>query len=391
MIDRNIESKLLEYASYYPVVTVTGPRQSGKTTLCKKVFPDKRYISLETIATRDYAREDPHGFLEEYRQGAILDEIQQAPQLLSYLQTDVDENPVPGRFILTGSQHFALSASIAQSMAGRTGILHLLPLSFDEIRRFPSAPDALLEAMWTGGYPRILDQQIPPQIWLEDYLTTYVQRDVRQLLNVGDLSAFVSFVRLCAGRTGQILNLSTLGADCGISHNTARAWLSVLETSFLIWRLPAWHTGIRKQIVKSPKIHFLDSGLVCCLLGIQTPEQLRHHPLRGAIFESWAVSEVVKQRMQAGMQPRLFHFRDSRGLEVDLVEEDGDQLILTELKSGQTITGQFFAPLEKVASLILPDPRFSRVQTRVIYGGEEARASASMAVVPWRDIKYRKE
>ena len=254
MIPRTLEQKLLELAGYYPVVVVTGPRQSGKTTLCQIAFPGKTYVSLETLDTREFAISDPRGFLAQYADGAIIDEIQHVPALLNYLQSDIDARPEPGRFILTGSQHFGLSQSISQSLAGRCGILVLLPPSLEELRAFPSAPADLFSVLWQGAYPRIYDRDIPAHQWLADYTTTYVQRDVRQVINIGDLQVFSGFLKLCAGRTGQEINLSTLGSDAGVSHNTARAWLSVLETSYIIHRLPAWHVNVRKQVVKAPKL-----------------------------------------------------------------------------------------------------------------------------------------
>ncbi|NQU65699.1 MAG: ATP-binding protein, partial [SAR324 cluster bacterium] len=302
MIPRTLEKKLTELSGYYPVVVVTGPRQSGKTTLCKMVFPEKPYVSLEAIDVQEYARSDPRGFLQEYAQGAVIDEIQHVPDLLSYLQTEIDTRPEPGRFTLTGSQHFGLTQSISQSLAGRCGILVLLPPSYKELSDFPSSSSDLFPAIWQGAYPRIYDQNIPAHQWLADYTATYIQRDVRQVINVGDLQNFTRFLKLCAGRTAQEINLSTLGNDAGVAHNTIRSWLSVLETSYIIHRLPAWHANIRKQIVKAPKLHFFDSGLVCYLLGIHEPEQLRHHPHRGAIFESWVVSEIYKYSVHSGLR-----------------------------------------------------------------------------------------
>ena len=319
MIHRTLEKKLLEMAGYYPSVLVTGPRQSGKTTLCRMVYPEKRYVSLESLDIREFAVSDPRGFLAEYADGAVIDEVQNAPELFSYLQTDMDERPEPGRFILTGSQHFGLSQSISQSLAGRCGILALLPPSLEELRAFPNATDGLFQVLWQGAYPRIYDRSIPAHQWLADYTATYVQRDVRQVINVGDLQTFASFLRLCAGRTAQEINLSAVGNDVGVSHNTVRSWLSVLETSYIVHRLQAWHTNIRKQVVKAAKLHFFDSGLVCYLLGIREPEQLRFHPLRGAIFESWVFSEIYKGCVHRGVQPSLFHYREARGLEVDLL------------------------------------------------------------------------
>ena len=291
---RKFELVLRELAGQYPALTVTGPRQSGKTTLCRSVFPDHGYLNLEPLDQREFAREDPRGLLAEYPDGLVLDEIQHVPELLGYIQESVDEDDTPGRFVLTGSQHFTLSESIGQSLAGRTAVLQLLPLSIDEYEGFDIPLDNLFEVMFAGGYPRIHDRGIAPERWLADYVSTYVERDVRQIANVSDLGAFTTFLRLCAAHTAQEVNLTALGADAGVSHNTAKAWLSILETSFLVMRCPAWHRNIRKQLVKRPKLHFLDSGLACHLLGIRSAEELRHHPLRGAIFESWVASEIYK-------------------------------------------------------------------------------------------------
>lgn len=383
MIERNLAKKLAELAGYYPVVTVTGPRQSGKSTLCRAAFPSKPYVSLEPLDTRARALEDPRAFLAEHSEGAILHEIQHAPDLASYLQAEVDRDPRPGRFILTGSEHFALSQAVSQSLAGRSGVLHLLPPSLDELRRFENAPRSLAETLWTGSYPRIFDQRIPADRWLADYVTTYVQRDVRQILNVTDLATFTTFLRLCAGRSGQELNTVALGADAGISHNTARAWLSVLEASYLCARLPAWHRNFRKRVVKAPKLHFLDSGLHCHLLGIRDPGQLQHHPLRGAVFESWVHAEVLKARLHAGLEPRLSHYREARGAEVDLVVEAGRGIILVEAKSGTTVLAEHYRSAASLAERLRVGPPQEQVETVLVYGGDELQTRSDAAVVPW--------
>lgn len=386
MIPRKLADKLQELAGYYPVVAVTGPRQSGKTTLCRATFPDKPYVSLEALDVREYALTDPRAFLEEYRDGAILDEIQQAAPLLSYLQETVDRDPEPGRFILTGSQHFGLSEAISQSLAGRCGILTLLPPDLEELRAFPNAPKDLFTTLWQGAYPRIYDRNIPAHRWLSDYITTYVERDVRQSLQARNLIAFTEFLKLCAGRTAQELNLSALGNDAGISHNTARAWISVLEASYVLFRVPAWHANLRKQIVKAPKLHFFDSGLVCHLLGIREPEQLRHHPLRGAIFESWVASELYKFQAHRGENPRMFHYRESRGTEIDLIVEQGERLHAIEVKSASTATTQFFRNLERFRDRLQGHPDGRRLHLHLIYGGDTSQRRASAHLHPWHDL-----
>jgi hypothetical protein len=387
MIPRTLEKKLRELAGYYPAVLVTGPRQSGKTTLCRMAYADKRYVSLEALDMRDFASSDPRGFLAEYADGAIIDEVQQVPELLSYLQSDIDDRSEPGRFILTGSQHFGLSQSISQTLAGRCGILVLLPPGLEELQAFPTAPADLFPLLWQGAYPRIYDREIPAHQWLADYIATYVQRDVRQVINVGDLETFSGFLKLCAGRTAQEINLSALGNDAGVTHNTARAWLSVLETSYIVHRLPAWHTNIRKQVVKAPKLHFFDSGMVCYLLGIREPGQLRLHPMRGAIFESWVVSETYKAFVHSGVQPNLFHYREARGPEIDLLIERGEELDAVEIKSGATTSADFFKNLKRFADRMEGAGKTHRVRNLVVYGGDDSRQRSDGQVLSWCQVQ----
>lgn len=388
MIRRDLAPVLRRAAAQYPVVTLTGPRQSGKTTLCRATFPRKPYVSLEPTDRREYARQDPRGFLAEYPSGAIFDEIQNVPDLTGFLQEEVDARPGVGRFILTGSRQLGLLHAVSQSLAGRTAVLHLLAPGLGEVRRFPEPPDDLMSVLWTGAYPRIHDQRVPAGRWLADYVSTYLQRDVRQVLNVVDLSAFTTFLRLAAGRTGQELNLSTLGADAGISHNTARSWLSVLEASFICFRVPAWHTNLRKQAIKAPKLHFYDSGLVCHLLGIRGADELLHHPQRGAIFESWVASEVVKTHLHRGEEPRLHHFRDAKGLEVDMVLDGASKIHLIESKSGRTITDDFFSGLRRLVESTAG--RAASVEPILVYGGDETQRRRDARVVPWSRLDKEK-
>ena len=301
----------------------------------------------------------------------------------SYLQEAVDENPEPGRFVLTGSQHFGLSAAVSQSLAGRAGVLHLLPPGFDELARFDAPPRGLLEVLWTGAYPRIHDRGIPADVWLRDYFATYVERDVRSLRNVTDLEAFSAFVRMAAGRTATETNLSALAGDAGVRHNTVRAWLSVLEASFLVIRLPAHRSNVRKRQIKAPKLHFLDSGLVCHLLGIRSPEELRHHPLRGQVFESWVASEVCKARTHRGEEPRLRHYR-AAGTEVDIVMEMGSRATLVEAKAGSTVTPRFLAGMRRLGSE-LEGAGFT-VERRLVYGGDRRQSRGAAEVIPWNRL-----
>ena len=383
---RTLLNKLVITAGYYPVVLLDGPRQSGKTTLTKAAFPNKAYVSLEPLDTRDFARTDPRGFLAQYGSGAIIDEVQHAPDLLSYLQDEVDRDSTPGRFILTESRNLAISQAVSQSLAGRAGILHLLPFSREELAGFSNAPRDLFELLWSGCYPRIYDRSIPAQQWLADYVATYIQRDVRQILNVGDLGRFTAFLRLCAAHTAQELKLSALGADAGVSHNTANAWLSVLESSFLCCRLPAWHRNLNRQIVKAPKLHFFDTGLVCYLLGIREPAQLRHHPLRGAVFETWVFSELYKKKIHCGEAPQLFHFRASRGIEVDFIETHPDRLLLVEAKSGETIGSDYFQAMHALERLLVEQGTRETIDKQLVFGGNAPVIRDGVRVVPWNAL-----
>lgn len=383
MISRDLHSVLLYGAKVYPVVTLTGPRQSGKTTLCRAAFPDRPYISLEPLDTRAFAREDPRGFLAQYPQGAILDEVQHAAGLLTYLQDLVDRDPTPGRFILTGSQHFGLRDAVSQSLAGRTAVLHLLPPSLAELRRFPVAPGDLFDTLFMGAYPRIHDQGIPPERWLADYLATYIQRDVRQVLNVGDLLGFNTFLGLCAGSTGQELNLSRLGADAGISQPTAKAWLSVLESSFLCFRLAPWSSNLRKRLVKAPKLHFYDAGLACFLLGIRSARQLETHPLRGAIFETWVASEVVKMHLHRGREAAAYHYREVAGREVDLVLQSSDRVRLLEVKSARTVDASWLGSLMDAKTSLEAGSPAQSFDPILIYGGDQQQVRSGVHVQPW--------
>ena len=382
MIVRTLQPKLQNLATRFPVVTVTGPRQSGKTTLSRMAFPKHSYVSLEAPDLRRWACEDPRGFLEAHSGGVILDEIQRAPELTSYIQVAVDADPAPGRYVLTGSYNLALMDLVSQSLAGRTAVVHLLPFDLEEVRRQSGEPEDLLHALWAGGYPAIHERSLPPEEWLGSYAATYVQRDVRQLVNVTDLVTFETFLSLCAGRAAQLTNLSALGADAGVSHNTARAWLSVLETSFILFRLPPLHRNIRKRLVKTPKLYLHDTGLACWLLGIREPGQLERHPLRGAIFENWVVSEILKSFHHRGLEPRASFYRDHRGDEVDLVLDHATKLMAVECKSGRTLGADFFDALDRFEKAVVDIP----VERYLVYGGDEPRAVAGRRAVPWRSV-----
>ncbi len=386
MIRRTLEPLLRERATRYPVLLVTGPRQSGKTTLCRHVFPKLPYVSLEAPDERAFATRDPRGFLAQHADGAVLDEIQRAPQLLSYLQGVVDDEPRRfGRFVLTGSQNVVLLSKVSQTLAGRVSLLTLLPFSLEELASAKLAGSELWPVLFTGSYPRIHDVGLPPHEWLADYFTTYVERDVRELLAIQALSAFETFVQLCAGRSAQLANLAGLGADAGISQPTARAWLSVLVTSYLVWSLPPWHSSLTSRLVKTPKLHFLDSGLLCWLLGIRSVEQLRVHPLRGAVFESFVVSEILKARVHRGLPPDLYFLRDRKGREIDLLLADAAGACAIEVKSSETPPPDALAAIAAAEELVRPTPR-APIRRVVIYGGATSQFRSEGAIVSWQGL-----
>lgn len=384
MIDRNIAPLLVKLAGQYPVVTLTGPRQSGKTTLVKALFPGKPYVTLEDPDIRRFAADDPRGFLAQYKSGAIFDEIQRAPELPSYLQGLVDANPAPGHFILTGSQQFELMTQVTQSLAGRTAILRLLPLTLAEVQRFnktPKSPD-LASTLLKGFYPRIHDKNLEPSQALADYFATYVERDLRQIAAVHDLQRFERFVRLCAGRSGQLLNLVSLGNDAGVSQPTARAWIDLLQTSFIVYLLPPWHTNTGKRLVKSPKLYFYDVGLACWLLGLRTAEQVSRDPLWGSLFENFIIMEAMKDRFNAGENAEMYFYRDSEGNEVDLLLPTGTKLHAIEIKAGATINPDYFKGLKTFAS---HHPQ-AVSGGNVIYGGLEGQNRSDWPVYSWRNL-----
>ena len=351
MIPRLIKGQLLNAAEKYPVVTVTGPRQSGKTTCCRLSFPELPYCSLEDPDNREFAIGDPRGFLSRFHHGGILDEIQRAPDLTSYLQSIVDDPEFSGVFILTGSQNFSISNTVSQSLAGRTALFTLLPFSIGELRSMISEYTDP-ELIFSGFYPRIFDRKIEPPRFYSDYVGTYVERDLRSLSLVRDLSTFQTFLRLCAGRTGQILNLQHLANDCGITQATARNWISLLEASYILYRLPPFFRNIGKRLIKSPKIYFYDPGLAAFLIGITDPTQIDVHPLKGALFETMILSELVKIKLHQGMTNNLLFYRDSNGNEVDVIIPHGIDITAIEIKAAQTINSAFFRGLSRFETII---------------------------------------
>jgi predicted AAA+ superfamily ATPase len=381
MIPRDITAKTLSYAGQYPVVTITGPRQSGKTTLCKMLFKNKAYVSLEDVDARLYAQNDPRGFLNQFPNGAVLDEIQRVPDLMSYIQTIVDEKQEAGFYILTGSQQFDLLKNISQSLAGRTALVRLLPFTMTEAYADSLKDVGINRVLHTGFYPRIFDKNLDAADAMMFYVYTYVERDLRILINVKDLSRFEIFLKLCAGRIGQVVNLSSLGNDCGVNHKTIKNWLSVLEASYIVKLLRPYYQNFNKRLIKSPKLYFLDTGLASFLLGIENERQMETHPSRGALFESLVVSEVLKQRFNEGQTDNLYFFRDRIGNEVDLVCDFGKTVDLVEVKSGQTVASDFFKGIRYFQKLSA-DVRHSNV----VYGGDESYTRENTRVISWRDL-----
>ena len=379
MFPRALAPTLHRLASHFPVVAVTGPRQSGKTTLARSLFADKPYVSLEDPIERAYAEEDPRGFLARFREGAVFDEAQRWPDLFSHLQGMVDAKRTPGRFVLTGSQQFGLLAGVTQSLAGRVGMAQLWPLALGEFPALPESPDLMLGA---GGYPAPHAYGIPAADWYAGYVATYLERDVRQLLAVHDMPAFQRFLRLCAGRTGQLLNLSALAAETGIVHSTARAWLSILEASYIVLLLPPYHRNFGKRLVKTPKLYFVDTGLAAFLLGIRTAVQMTSHPLRGALFETLVVGEFVKARANAGQPPDLYFWRDNSGLEADLLFEDGDLLQTVEIKSGATVTSDYIRAGIRSARFAAGEAR----EPWLAHGGDDTYARSGVRAIGWRAL-----
>ncbi len=386
MIRRTIEPVLRRAAAHFPAVLVTGPRQSGKTTLCRSTFPDHPYVSLEAPDVRSQARDDPRGFLKRFVDGAIFDEVQRVPELLSYLQGIIDEDTHrAGRFILTGSHNLLLMESVSQSLAGRVALLTLLPLSLEELATAGRADRDLGSVLLTGGYPRLHDSEVPLEQWLGSYFATYIERDVREVLAIEQLSAFDTFVHLCAGRSAQLVNLAALGAEAGVSQPTARAWLSALRASYFVWPLSPWHSNLTSRLVKTQRLHLLDTGLLCWLLGIRSAEQITTHPLRGAIFETFVFSELLKARLNRGLPPDLFFLRDSKGREIDLVIADASHAHAIEVKATQTAFG---APLDALGALddLLRGDYERKVAHSLVYGGDESVPRSSGTIRSWREL-----
>jgi uncharacterized protein len=385
MLPRLALPTLLRLMRGFPVVVITGPRQSGKTTLARHAFPALPYVNLEDPDTRALALADPRRFLARHADGAVFDEVQRAPLLLSYLLGVVDAQPRMGRFVLTGSQQFGLMDGVSQSLAGRAGMLTLLPLSNAELGAAGAqARTSLEERLWRGGFPALhaTDGEPQPGAWFAAYVATYIERDVRQVLNVGNLLTFQRFVAMCAARSGQLLNLHGLAGDCGISQPTARQWLTVLQASHLVTLLAPHHRNFGKRLVKTPKLYFLDSGLLCYLLRIERADDLQTHAMRGAIFETWVVGETLKHRHNLGMPPDVYFWRDNHGLEVDLLFEHRSRLHAVEIKSGTTFHPSWLDPARRWRSLV----GAAATEPLLVYGGDNGHRGADYEVLSWRAL-----
>ncbi len=386
MIPRHATPRLLRLLQGFPIVTLTGPRQSGKTTLVRHLLADKPYVSLEAPAQREFARSQPADFLQQFPQGAVIDEAQNAPELLSQMQGVVDASGVMGQFVLTGSHNLSLLASVTQSLAGRTALVELLPFSIAELRDAKLLASDYPSQMVKGFYPALYDRALEPHEWLQAYLVTYAERDARGLTAIQDLGAFQRFLRLTAARTGQLLNMQSLASDAGVSDKTARHWLSILETCYLVHLVRPHFANFGKRLTKSPKLYMTDVGLAAALLGIQSASQMQHHPLRGALFETMVVNEFLKSRANTGAGSPLYFWRDNIGTEVDLILERGTELAAIEIKSGITVASDAFGSLKKWQKYAQERGNFSAIYPGLVYGGDDAYAREGVSVMPWHGL-----
>ena len=386
-IKRTLSKELLLSAKEYPIVAVLGPRQSGKATLVKTCFPRKAYVSFEDLETRDFAIRDPRGLLKTYVKGAIFDEIQRVPSLLSYLQTEVDQQNTSGRFILTGSNQYMLQEKITQSLAGRIALLKLLPLSFIEIQNsFKGKKRAvhlsLNQLLFKGCYPKLYASSIRSKKWLGHYIQTYVDKDVRLIKNIENLHQFNIFLKIIATRVGQMVNLVSIGNDCGLAQNTVKSWLSILESSYIIKLIYPYYRNFGKRLIKTPKVYFLDTGLLCYLLGIQSSRELTNHPLQGFIFESWVFSELEKSFCHRGQTSPLFFWRHKNGYEIDFIIDRKPKETLIEVKLGKTINQSFFKNIQYYKRFVKNTP-----SAYLLFGGKDKQNRSIATALPWDQIK----
>jgi predicted AAA+ superfamily ATPase len=384
MYKRFILNELVGSAMKYPVVAVLGPRQSGKTTLIQMAFPHLPYVLLEDLDKRDFARSDPKGFLQNYRSadGLIIDEAQYVPELFSYIQGIVDREKKPGMFILSGSQNFLLNDRITQSLSGRVRMLTLLPPSIQEIKDSVGLPDSYEKLIWSGCYPRIQFEKFEPLRWMQDYILTYLERDVRLIKGVTDLYQFQKFMALCAARVGQLLNWSELARDCGVNVQTIHSWISVLEASYIVFLQYPYHENFGKRLVKSPKLYFYDTGIACSLLRIKSASDLFESRERGGLFESMVISDIRKRYYHSGLIPDLYFWRDKQGLEVDCLINEGRRSIPIEIKSGHAVSSEWLVAMKKWCDLA----EKNLADGILVYGGNESQKRSLGRIISWRDL-----
>lgn len=382
MIPRIAENTLKNLASQFRAVALVGPRQSGKSTLAKTAFPGKQYVSLENPEVKQSALEDPKGFLKRFEQGAIIDEAQRVPELFNYLQQILDESNERGKFILSGSNNFLMLEKITQSLAGRIGYLDLLPFSYQELFT-QSATKTIDDLIFEGGYPAVAYEGIDPRFWFPAYVRTYIERDVRQIKNVTDLSTFQRFMFLCASRIGQQVNLSNLAIECGIDHKTAQSWLSVMQASYIVHLLPPYYKNYTKRIIKSPKLYFYDTGLACYLLAIEAAKNLINHAQRGALFENYIINELLKTRLNQGLRSNLFYWRDVSGHELDVIVDKNPHPIAIEIKSGMTLNTEYYKGLRFWNQL---NPESQKI---LVYGGDHSfKQENGFNVTSWKKLDH---
>ncbi|HYG01555.1 MAG TPA: ATP-binding protein [Chryseosolibacter sp.] len=381
MVERDAKDAVIQLAKSFKAVALTGPRQSGKTTLLREMFPEKSYLSLENPQERQFALTDPVQFLKRFPQGAILDEVQRAPDLFSYLQQILDESTEHGKFVLSGSNNFLLLESITQSLAGRVGYLELLPFSYRETMACPSPPTSWLSYLFQGGYPAVAHDQVSPSLWFPSYVRTYIERDVRQIRNISDILQFQRLLQACAGRIGQQVNFSSLGNDIGIDYKTVQSWISIMQASYIIFLLPPFYKNFNKRVVKAPKLYFHDTGLASYLLGITKSDQVMTHPFKGPLFENLVILECLKNRLNKGQRNNLFYYRDSAGNEVDLIIDHGITQTAVEIKSAETLSKDF------LKGLLYWEKLTGTKEGKLIYGGESVRHSyEGFEVMNWKSL-----
>lgn len=383
MIPRRITGHLKKMLMKFPVVSLTGPRQSGKTTLLRNVFNDYKYINLERIDIQELILADPMGFLKNAGDHVIFDEAQNIPELFSYIQVISDERKINGQYLLSGSQSFLLNNHISQSLAGRVNINNLLPFDITELNSICRGD--IKETILKGFYPRLHDQKIKPQDFYPSYLQSYIERDIRTLKAVENLQTFSRFLGLCAGRTGQILNLSSLANDTGISVNTVKSWLSLLESSFIIFLLQPYYLNFNKRIIKSPKIYFYDTGVAASLLRISNPDVLSTHYLYGALFENLVISEILKCQIHSGNRSSLYYMRESNGIEIDcIIEKGNNEIIALEIKAGETFNPDYLKNL----NLFFRASKADNVKKMLIYTGTDIGSINDIEILTWKNFEF---